>query len=262
MLKNKGFTLVELSIVLVIIGLVVGGILVGQDMIQSGKNRKALSKVQEYRTATNLYLERHRSLPGDSRRSGGNEDGFITSPTAPIGSGLFPSDTIGEVFQFFTALSNERFIKETFQPLPHIAFDTFPLINGEALLVPINYSGTGALNPHMIGRNVFVIGHDHGFTPLITELSSQTQLKPAAVDYIDKKIDDGIPLSGIVDGGVIIGYGSSQALNSDGITYEPIDPFDPFSPVVPVPGGTPCITGTTYAISVNETSCQLIITIQ
>lgn len=62
---NKGFTLVELSIVLVIIGLLIGGILVGQSLIDSVKVNRFISEVQQYEIAVKQYKARFRYLPGD-----------------------------------------------------------------------------------------------------------------------------------------------------------------------------------------------------
>ena len=53
--KRSGFTLIELAIVLVVIGLITGGILVGQDLIQAGQLRSVISQVEKYETAANSF---------------------------------------------------------------------------------------------------------------------------------------------------------------------------------------------------------------
>lgn len=77
--KRKGFTLVELSIVLVIIGLLIGGILVAQSLIESAKINKGIQQLQQFDIAVNSFKSRYRSLPGDSDKLefGGNNNGFI-----------------------------------------------------------------------------------------------------------------------------------------------------------------------------------------
>src|SRR3954471_15989161 len=65
LLKQVGFTLIELSIVLVIIGLVVGGVLVGQDLIKAAQIRSAVSKIEKYNTAVHTFRTKYNALPGD-----------------------------------------------------------------------------------------------------------------------------------------------------------------------------------------------------
>ena len=52
---EEGFTLLELSIVLVIIGLIVGGVLVGQDMIKGAQIRATVAQLEKYNTAVNTF---------------------------------------------------------------------------------------------------------------------------------------------------------------------------------------------------------------
>lgn len=64
--KNKsGFTLIEMSIVIVIIGLIVGGVLVAQDLIKAAKWKKIHSQLQEYETAAMTFKLKYDKLPGD-----------------------------------------------------------------------------------------------------------------------------------------------------------------------------------------------------
>lgn len=65
MLNNRGFTLVELSIVLVIIGLLVGGILAAQSMIQTAKILRLVSDLQQYEIAANNFKTSFKYYPGD-----------------------------------------------------------------------------------------------------------------------------------------------------------------------------------------------------
>src|SRR5665213_3668360 len=76
MTSNLGFTLIELSIVLVIIGLIIGGILVGQDMIKAAEGRAQISQIEKYNQAVNTFKAKFGALPGDMAVSTANQFGF------------------------------------------------------------------------------------------------------------------------------------------------------------------------------------------
>ena len=63
--KQSGFTLVEIAIVLVIIGLLLGGILKGQEMITQAKIKNIINDFNGITAAMNSYQDRYRALPGD-----------------------------------------------------------------------------------------------------------------------------------------------------------------------------------------------------
>ena len=63
---KKGFTLIELSIVLVIIGLLIGGILVGQSLIVSAQLNSVIRQLQQYNIAADTFQQKFKQFPGDS----------------------------------------------------------------------------------------------------------------------------------------------------------------------------------------------------
>lgn len=63
--RQKGFTLIEMSIVLVIIGLIIGGILKGQEIIESSRQKNLLSQVDSVRASLTTFADRYGALPGD-----------------------------------------------------------------------------------------------------------------------------------------------------------------------------------------------------
>lgn len=65
MSDNSGFTLVEIAIVLVIIGVLIGGVLKGQEMIENAKIKRVMKNGDELRAAIFTYQDRFGFLPGD-----------------------------------------------------------------------------------------------------------------------------------------------------------------------------------------------------
>ena len=81
---QSGFTLIEIAIVLVIIGLLLGGILKGQELITQGRIRNVSNDFQSMTAAINLYQDRYRALPGDD--NGAAARWGITAPTPTTGT--------------------------------------------------------------------------------------------------------------------------------------------------------------------------------
>lgn len=65
MKKERGFTLIEIAIVLVIIGLLLGGVLKGQELITSARVRNLIATQDGVKAAYFGFLDRYRALPGD-----------------------------------------------------------------------------------------------------------------------------------------------------------------------------------------------------
>lgn len=109
--RQSGFTLIEIAIVLVIIGLLLGGILKGQELITQGRIRNVANDFQSMTAAINLYQDRYRALPGDdpsaatrwtatgSTTTSGNGDGTIGANTA--GTPAYNSTTAGDESRLF-----------------------------------------------------------------------------------------------------------------------------------------------------------------
>ncbi len=85
-MRRKGFTLVELSIVLVIIGLLIGGILKGKAMIDNAKLKKVKSDIDGIVAAVYAYQDRYSYLPGDDVNDRETDLG-ATGCTAGTGNG-------------------------------------------------------------------------------------------------------------------------------------------------------------------------------
>src|SRR5690349_23520217 len=68
--SQKGFTLVEIAIVLVIIGLLLGGILKGQEMITQAKIKNVIADFSGISAAYHGYVDRYKKIPGDDPCAG------------------------------------------------------------------------------------------------------------------------------------------------------------------------------------------------
>ena len=103
--QQSGFTLVEIAIVLVIIGLLLGGILKGQELINSAKGNNLINLVRGLQTQVYAYQDRFKQLPGDDARASTNLNDGTTAATVAtgttVGNGLieglmFPTTLTGE----------------------------------------------------------------------------------------------------------------------------------------------------------------------
>jgi prepilin-type N-terminal cleavage/methylation domain-containing protein len=92
-IKQKGFTLVEIAIVLVIIGLLLGGILKGQEMITQAKIKNVIADFSGISAAYHGYVDRYRATPGDD--PGATRWGLTPPATAGNGAvqGSYNSST-------------------------------------------------------------------------------------------------------------------------------------------------------------------------
>ena len=71
MKKQAGFTLIEIAIVLVIIGLLLGGVLKGQEMITNSKIKRTSNDYNGVAAAIYSYLDRYSAMPGDDPNANG-----------------------------------------------------------------------------------------------------------------------------------------------------------------------------------------------
>src|SRR5215470_6238905 len=76
---SKGFTLIEIAIVLVIIGLLLGGVLKGQELITGARVRNLISQQDGIKAAFFGFQDRYRALPGDYAAASANINGVTIS---------------------------------------------------------------------------------------------------------------------------------------------------------------------------------------
>ena len=174
---ESGFTLVEIAIVLVIIGLLLGGILKGQEMITQAKIKNVINDFNGVTVAVTSYQDRYRFLPGDDK--GAAARWTVQAPASGDGDGV-----IAGKYNATTAAAAPATTEESNLFWQHLRIAGF--VPG----VTTAGSGTQPLNAAggMIGvQNAVATGVGLGFTGL-TICSSNLPDKVAIA--IDTQMDD------------------------------------------------------------------------
>ena len=84
--QQSGFTLVEIAIVLVIIGLLLGGVLKGQELVNNAKVKNLANDFRGISSFVYAYQDRFRALPGDDRAANTHLNGGTNAAAANLGN--------------------------------------------------------------------------------------------------------------------------------------------------------------------------------
>ena len=220
-MKHAAFTLIELSMVLVILGLLIGGVLSGRSLIRASELRSVTADYNKYQTSINAFRSKYNALPGDMTNAtnywgAANADPTTCKTTLGTGTQTCNGDGNGQISQILSDSSKDY---EMFRAWQQLAI---------AGLIEGAYSGiagAGGSNNSIIFNNVpasKITGA--GFTLLyvgpyagdsswfndnykhIIEFGAQDTtygtlrpvLYPEDAFNIDSKIDDGKPGTGQV----------------------------------------------------------------
>ncbi len=102
---KNGFTLIELSIVLVIIGLIVGGVVGGKALIKSSEVHALVTTMDRIKTSVNAFYLQYDALPGDFREAGDYWPNCDSTPANCNGDGDNTVETDAEKYRAWQHLA-------------------------------------------------------------------------------------------------------------------------------------------------------------
>jgi prepilin-type N-terminal cleavage/methylation domain-containing protein len=220
-MQRKGFSLVELSIVLVILGLLTGGILAGQSLIRASELRAVSTEYQRYLAAVQTFRDKYFAVPGDFSQAtkfwGTDPDGcpgtnaaitYSANTCDGDGNGLVQETATNsnELYRFWQHLANAGLIEGNYSGVTNspTATDVMSLVGINSPRSKLNNAGwtasyvqnmTVASTSWFEGNygNIFIFGANSPAT-----WTSGVILKPEEAWNIDTKMDDGRPGQGFV----------------------------------------------------------------
>jgi len=186
--KQSGFTLVEIAIVLVIIGLLLGGILKGQELINSARVRNLADQNSGIQAAYFGFIDRYRQVPGDwiaTGAQGATAAIGITINNGGDGNGRI-DNTYGEVAGAWEQMARANFLGGGFTP---------------ATATPTDDATYSAAAPSNAFSGALVLSRNVGFTGIASarlNLHLGTNVPVSIARELDVKVDDGLPNSGVL----------------------------------------------------------------
>jgi len=186
--KQAGFTLVEIAIVLVIIGLLLGGILKGQELINSARVRNMADQNSGIQAAYFGFIDRYRQVPGDwAALAAAQAIGDATVTLGGNGNGRV-DNTVAEAAAVFSQLSKSNFLGGGFTPA------TVAPANEAAYLAAL----AAPINPF---NGILVLTRNQGYSGTRStrlNLHVGVNVPVSIARELDVKVDDGLPNTGVL----------------------------------------------------------------
>jgi len=191
-LNQNGFTLIEIAIVLVIIGLLLGGVLKGQELINTARVRALSNTVDGITSAWFSFQDRYRGFPGDYSQASVNLPGGTTATDATkVGNGLV--DTDEERALVWEQLQQAGYITGSYDG---VATNTKANEYGCNLTTcPDNGFGTGMILSYGDLQQAQPGVNAH-------ELITGRGIPVDVIAELDRKVDDGQPSAGAMQLGI------------------------------------------------------------
>lgn len=188
--NQSGFTLVEIAIVLVIIGLLLGGILKGQELVQNARVRNLADQQNAVQAAYFAFQDRYRALPGDYAAATANIPNVVAAPACGAAACVPGNSQItGEERVFaWHHLTNAGFIACPTCAANPAATAAVPGTNNS---LPNAYNGFMLLE---YANNYAVVAP--AVAANVNHLKSGLQVPSNIMSEVDRKLDDGIPGTG------------------------------------------------------------------
>jgi prepilin-type N-terminal cleavage/methylation domain-containing protein len=184
--QQAGFTLIEIAIVLVIIGLLLGGVLKGQELITSARVRNLISTQDGIKAAYFGFLDRFRALPGDYTAASTNINGV---PTTNNGNGN------GRIETGLTA-TGTTVAEEHILVWEHLSKAGF--ITGTYTYAATASGTTSPTNPYGVYMQL-IYNAVYGIAsagPARHNIKTGAQIPVEIIVEVDRKVDDGAPYTG------------------------------------------------------------------